>query len=199
MSNLKKSPIYLWLMFAPWVSGAVMADTEKTDLHPFIAVDAGVAAFLGGIGLFTGMEKGPLRASLGYYHFKSNPDLGGFSNDFDLLVDYIWAGNVSYFFNGASAEGIFLRLRADNKKQVVSDRVGGARRNLYSLLAGPEIGYQYRFNSGIFITPRLGGLYYLKKPQGPYNSPVAVGDKLYNNDKHKIWDFYYTLDIGYVF
>ena len=49
------------------------------------------------------------------------------------------------------------------------------------------------------MAPRVGALYYLKKPQGSGNHPVSIGGRDYDNDRHKNFDTYYipTLSVGY--
>lgn len=36
-------------------------------------------------------------------------------------------------------------------------------------------------------------------PQGPDNAPVQIGDRAYDNGRHKVWDTYFipTLSVGY--
>jgi hypothetical protein len=47
--------------------------------------------------------------------------------------------------------------------------------------------------------PRLGALYYLKSPQGSANKPIQIGDRTYDNGRHKVFDTYLipTLSVGY--
>lgn len=44
----------------------------------------------------------------------------------------------------------------------------------------------------------MGALYYVKTPQ-PGNAPVPIGDRTYDNGRHKNWDTYFipTVSVGY--
>jgi hypothetical protein len=70
--------------------------------------------------------------------------------------------------------------------------------DLDSLALGMELGYVWKVYKGLYVAPRVGALYYVKKPQ-PGNQPVTVGDRTYDNSRHKNWDTYYipTLSVGY--
>ena len=86
-----------------------------------------------------------------------------------------------------------------NKMQIVTEKSSGISKKLNSDLLGMEIGYVWYVYKGFYLTPRLGALYYIKSPQGRSNKPVQIGNSLYDNDRHKIWDTYFipTLSIGY--
>jgi hypothetical protein len=84
------------------------------------------------------------------------------------------------------------------KEQGVTNKANGAHVDIDSLAAGLEIGYLLKVYRGLYVAPRVGALYYVKSPQ-PANRPILVGDRLYDNDRHKHWDTYLipTLSVGY--
>ncbi len=53
--------------------------------------------------------------------------------------------------------------------------------------------------AGLYVAPHVGALYYVKSPQGASNDPILIGDREYDNDRHKVFDTYFipTLSIGY--
>jgi hypothetical protein len=60
---------------------------------------------------------------------------------------------------------------------------------------GLELGYVWK---GLYVAPRVGALYYIDKPQSD-NAPIQVGDRTYDNSRHKDWDTYFipTVSVGY--
>lgn len=85
------------------------------------------------------------------------------------------------------------------KQQGVTNVATGDHKDLNSLAAGLELGYVWKLYRGLYVAPRIGALYYVKSPQGPENQPVRIGDRLYDNDRHKVFDTYFipTLSLGY--
>jgi hypothetical protein len=81
----------------------------------------------------------------------------------------------------------------------VTENSSGSSVALYSQLLGPELGYEWNFFQGLYIAPRIGALYYLQSPQGSSHDPVLVGGSQYDNPKHRLFDLYYTLLIGWNF
>lgn len=171
----------------------------KKQWKVFTELDLGLLAMSGGIGSYSGVRKGPHSFEVGFQQFKSNASLGGTPDGFDLKVDYIYSVHYSYFWNGKNDKGFFTRVMYHNKKQVVTEKCSGMSKNLYSDLVGIEIGYLFRVYKGLYITPRMGALYYLKSPQGKGNNPVQVGNSFYDNGRHKNWDTYFipTVSVGY--
>jgi len=171
----------------------------KKQWKVFTELDLGLLAMSGGIGSYSGLRKGPHSFEVGFQQFKSNASLGGTPDGFDLKVDYIYSVQYSYFWNGKTDKGLFTRVMYHNKKQIVTEKNSGISKNLYSDLVGVELGYVFNLYKGLYITPRLGALYYLKSPQGKGNNPVEVGNSLYDNGRHKNWDTYFipTVSIGY--
>jgi hypothetical protein len=174
---------------------------KKEEWKIFSELDLGLLALTGGIGIYSGVRKGPHSFELGYHHFKSPEAFGGTPEEFDLKVDYIYSVNYSCFWNGKTDKGLYTRFMYQNKKQNVTEQSSGISKNLYSDLVGAELGYVFRINKGIYIIPRIGALYYIKSPQGKDNNPVLVGNSYYDNDRHKTWDTYFipTVSIGYSF
>ncbi len=154
----------------------------------------------GGTGLFTGPSYGPVRVGAGFYRFDSPiKALGGVPDGFELKVDWIISGDVTWFFASDHVEGPYVRALSHVKQQRVTNLSNGVRRDLFSVLAGPEVGWVFRVYRGLYLAPRAGALHYIERPQGPANAPIDVGAKLYDNDRHKTFDLYATLGIGYAF
>ena len=84
------------------------------------------------------------------------------------------------------------------KEQGVTNQATGAHVDLASRALGLELGYVWKVYKGLYVAPRVGALYYVKTPQ-PGNQPIAVGDRTYDNSRHKDWDTYFipTLSLGY--
>lgn len=162
--------------------------------------DLGVLLMSGGVGVFAGVTRGPVRAALGFYRFDSPyRALGGVPDGFDLQVQGILSADVGIHLRGDDIEGPYVRAIVHGKRQRIENRDNGARRSLDSFLVGPEIGWTFRVHGGLYLAPRLGALYYVVAPQGRGGHPVDVGGKLYDNPRHKTFDVYGSLGIGYAF
>lgn len=173
---------------------------SNSQLRLFSETDLGILVFTGGFTQFFGLRKGPHSFELGRQHFTApSAVFSGKPEGFDLRVEYILSVHYSYFWNGKNDAGLFTRLMYHNKKQTVTEKESRQSKSLYSDLVGVELGYSYFFSKGFYITPRIGVLYYLKSPQGESNRPVRIGEKFYDNDRHKIWDTYFipTVSFGY--
>jgi hypothetical protein len=85
------------------------------------------------------------------------------------------------------------------KQQGVTNDGTGDHKDLNSLATGLELGYLWKVYKGLYVAPRVGALYYVKKPQGSDDAPVMIGDRTYDNARHKDWDTYFipTLSVGY--
>ena len=163
-------------------------------------IDAGVlialrqgAAFAGGV------VWGPFRAGLSYATFLSNGSFGGTPEGFSLRANYIIGINASYFIGQSTDNGLYVQGMFHIKQQGVTNEATGDHADLDALAAGLELGYVWKVYKGLYVAPRIGALYYLKSPQGPDNKPVQLGDRAYDNDRHKIFDTYFipTLSVGY--
>lgn len=178
-------------------------DSVKTStprLKLFSETDLGLLIFTGGFTHYFGLRKGPHSIELGRQHFNApTAFFSGKPTGFDLRVDYILSLHYSYFWNGKTDAGFFTRVMYHNKKQTVIEKESRISKPLYSDLVGVELGYVYFFSKGFYVTPRIGALYYLKSPQGGTNQPVKIGERFYDNDRHKIWDTYFipTVSFGY--
>jgi hypothetical protein len=200
MKNITLTLIFIFAFtFSGFSQTSDSLTAPKKQWKVFTELDLGLVAMSGGIGSYSGVRKGPHSFELGFQQFKSNASLGGTPNGFDLKVDYIYSVHYSYFWNGKTDKGFFTRVMYHNKKQVVTEKKSGISRNLYSDLVGVELGYVFNLYKGLYLTPRLGALYYLKSPQGKGNHPVLVGNSLYDNGRHKSWDTYFipTVSVGY--
>ena len=174
-------------------------EAESARLGAYAEVDLGILAFLDqGTAIAGGVTYGPFRAGLSYASFLSNPSLGGVPDGFDLRVNRLIGINLAYFIGQATDSGLYVQAMFHIKEQGVTNTASGAHVDLDSLAAGAEVGYVWKFFEGLYVAPRIGALYYVKTPQ-PGNAPVAVGDRLYDNDRHQSWDTYFipTLSLGY--
>lgn len=164
----------------------------ELDVGALIALKQG-AAFAGGV------VYGPFRAGLSYATFLSNKSFGGTPDGFQMRANYILGINASYFIAQRTDEGLYVQAMFHIKQQGVTNTENGAHIDLDSLAAGLELGYVWKVYRGLYVAPRVGALYYLKKPQGAGNRPVLVGGKEYDNDRHKNFDTYLipTLSVGY--
>jgi hypothetical protein len=163
-------------------------------------VDLGLMAILPqSAGLAGGVVWGPFRAGLSYATFKSNSSFGGVPDGFSMRVNYIVGINASYFIGRSTDDGFYVQGMFHIKQQGVTNAGTGDEKNLNSLATGLELGYVWKVYKGLYVAPRIGALYYVKKPQGPGNNPVQVGDRTYDNARHKDWDTYFipTLSVGY--
>ncbi|MBI2390569.1 MAG: hypothetical protein HYV09_13345 [Deltaproteobacteria bacterium] len=207
MSTLHKPSLLVALALATTLTGAARAEPVPAAPSPqpwrwggFVEDDLGVLLMSGGVGLFAGPTYGPLRAGAGFYRFDSPfRALSGAPEGFELKVDAILAGDLTWHFASDRIEGPYVKAVVQAKSQRVENLESGARRSLSSFLVGPEIGWTIRVRGGLYLAPRLGALYYAVRPQGPDNRPVEIGGKPYDNDHHKTFDLYATLGIGYAF
>ncbi|HEY0469595.1 MAG TPA: hypothetical protein VGC79_35640 [Polyangiaceae bacterium] len=182
---------------APAAATAPVSDRYR--LGAYAEVDVGILIFLRqGTGIAGGAKFGPFRAGLSYASFLSNPSLGGVPEGFDLRVNYVIGINAAYFIGQDTDRGFYVQPMFHIKQQGVTNQDDGAHVDLNSLALGVELGYVWKIYDGLYVAPRVGALYYLNKPQ-PGNEPIVVGDKTYDNDRHKNWDTYYipTLSVGY--
>jgi hypothetical protein len=180
---------------------AQTATTEPTyRLGAYADVDAGLmAAMKQAAGLSGGVVWGPFRAGLSYSTFLSNSAFGGVPEGFSMRVNYLIGINASYFIAKRTDEGLYVQAMFHIKQQGVTNQATGAHRDLDSLAAGLELGYLWKIWKGLYVAPRVGALYYLKRPQGANNEPIQIGDRAYDNGRHKVWDTYFipTLSVGY--
>lgn len=175
----------------PPTDGYRLGAHAEVDLGILIALQQGTA-------IAGGVTYGPFRAGLSYGSFLSNPALGGVPDGFDLRVNCVVGINAAYFIGQDTDSGLYVQAMFHIKQQGVTDQESGAHVDLDSLALGMELGYVWKVYEGLYLAPRVGALRYLKTPQ-PGNQPVAVGDRLYDNDRHKDWDTYFipTLSVGY--
>ncbi|HEX2877529.1 MAG TPA: hypothetical protein VHP33_40050 [Polyangiaceae bacterium] len=164
----------------------------ELDVGALLALKQG-AAFAGGV------VYGPFRAGMSYATFLSNKSFGGAPDGFSLRANYIVGFNASYFIAQRTDEGLYVQAQFHIKQQGVTNLDNGAHKDLDSLAAGLELGYVWKVYKGLYVAPRVGALYYIKKPQGSGNRPVSIGGRDYDNSRHKNFDTYYipTLSVGY--
>ncbi|HTV25399.1 MAG TPA: hypothetical protein VMG12_42180 [Polyangiaceae bacterium] len=163
-------------------------------------IDAGLMAVMKqSAGLAGGVVYGPFRAGLSYATFLSNASFGGVPDGFSLRVNYVVGINAAYFIGQSSDDGLYVQAMFHIKQQGVTNEATGDHVDLNSLATGLELGYVWKVYKGLYVAPRVGALYYVKSPQGPDNDPVQVGDRAYDNDRHKVFDTYFipTLSVGY--
>ncbi len=149
-------------------------------------------------GLAGGVVWGPFRAGLSYTTFLSNSAFGGTPEGFSMRVNHIIGINAAYFIARSTDDGLYVQGMFHIKQQGVTNEATGDHKDLDSLAAGLELGYLWKVYQGLYVAPRIGALYYLKSPQ-PGNNPVQIGDRAYDNPRHKDWDTYFipTLSVGY--
>jgi hypothetical protein len=210
MSSAKLSAALLAALIAAAPAAAAAAPTEpapslsapapKYRLGAHAEIDAGVlialrqgAAFAGGV------VWGPFRAGLSYATFLSNASFGGTPEGFSLRANYIIGINASYFIGQSADSGLYVQAMFHIKQQGVTNEATGDHADLDSLASGLELGYVWKVYKGLYVAPRIGALYYLKSPQGPDNKPIQIGDRAYDNGRHKVFDTYFipTLSVGY--
>lgn len=164
----------------------------ETDLGILLALRQGTA-------LAGGVVWGPFRAGMSYASFLSNKSLGGSPEGFSLRANYIVGFNASYFIARRTDDGLYVQGMFHIKQQGVTNDATGDHVDLDSLAAGLEVGYVWKVYKGLYVAPRVGALYYVKSPQGASNDPVRVGNRDYDNDRHKVLDTYFipTLSLGY--
>jgi hypothetical protein len=138
------------------------------------------------------------RAGLSYTTFLSNSAFGGTPEGFSLRVNHIVGINAAYFIGQSTDDGLHLQAMFHIKQQGVTNQATGDHEDLDSLAAGFELGYLWKVYKGLYVAPRIGALYYLDKPQGPDNAPVMIGDRSYDNPRHKNRDTHFipTLSVG---
>ena len=170
----------------PWGAHA------ELDLGVLLALKQG-AAFGGGV------VYGPFRAGMSYATFLSNSSFGGVPKGFSLRANYIVGFNASYFIGRSTDDGLYVQAMLHIKQQGVTNLDTGDHKDLNSVAGGLELGYVWKVYRGLYVCPRVGALYYFKSPQGPDNDPVRIGDRDYDNGRHKVFDTYYipTLSVGY--
>jgi len=163
----------------------------ELDVGTLIALRQG-AAFSGGV------VYGPFRAGMSYATFLSNKSFGGTPDGFQMRVNYIVGFNAAYFVGQSSDKGLYVQGMLHLKQQGVTNEATGDHKDLDSVAAGLELGYVWKIYRGMYVAPRIGALYYVKKPQ-PGNDPVQIGDRMYDNARHKNFDTYFipTLSLGY--
>jgi len=164
----------------------------ELDLGTLIALKQG-AAFAGGV------VWGPFRAGMSYATFLSNKSFGGTPDGFTMRANYIVGFNASYFVGKSTDEGFYVQPQLHIKQQGVTNNATGDHKDLNSVAVGLELGYVWKIYKGMYVAPRIGALYYAKKPQGSGNHPVPIGDRAYDNSRHHDFDTYLipTLSLGY--
>ena len=164
----------------------------EIDLGTLLVLKQG-AAFAGGV------VWGPFRAGLSYATFLSNGSFGGTPEGFTMRANYIVGFNAAYFIGQSTDKGLYLQAMFHIKQQGVTNDATGDHKDLNSLAAGFELGYVWKLYQGLYVAPRIGALYYVKRPQGSNNDPVLIGDRTYDNSRHKVFDTYFipTLSLGY--
>jgi hypothetical protein len=177
------------------VAAAEAAPSNTSGLS--FSIDGGIAA-LGGIGARVQWWHSRAFVGAGFSRFPSSPEFGGYGKEFDLMVDHIISAEAGWYFlrHRPGKNGLYSAMVFHLKEQQVTEKASGAAVRLPSLLLGLEAGFEFNFWGPLFITPRVGALYYLVSPQGPSGDPVPVGTSYYDNPTHKVWDLYYTLSIG---
>lgn len=171
-----------------------------TRLGAYVEADLGVLALFRGAGLFAGVSYGSWRAGAGFYRFHSPyRSLSGAPEGFDLSVEGIAHIEAAWHPLSTRIEGGYVKLIGQLKWQQVENIDNGSRRVLDSTLLGPELGWIFRVIEGAYLTPRVGALYYVDPPQGRSGDAVDVGGAPYDNPRHKTWDLYGTIGIGYAF
>lgn len=201
MQNLIATLIVL-LLAIPSLSHAQTAPQgeERWKVGGYVESDLGILLLFGGVGLYGGVTVGNLRAGIGFNRFESPyRALSGAPKGFDLKVDGLLQADVAYHPFSKRMDGFYVRLIGQLKRQRAENRDNGARKALDSALVGPELGWVFRLYHGLYVTPRVGALYYAKSPQGRDNNAIDIGGRAYDNDKHKLFDYYGTIGLGYVF
>jgi hypothetical protein len=176
-----------------------LREPSRHKLGAHFEVDLGLMAIMPqSAGLAGGVVWGPFRAGISYATFKSNSSFGGTPEGFMLRVNYIIGINASYFIGRSTDDGFYVQGMFHIKQQGVTNNATGDSKDLDSLATGLELGYVWKVYKGLYVAPRVGALYYVKKPQ-PGNNPVQIGDRTYDNARHKDWDTYFipTLSVGY--
>lgn len=188
---------HLILLAALLTSSVAAADDLHLGAHAELDVGT-LVALRQGAAFSGGVVYGPLRAGVSYATFLSNSSFGGTPDGFTMRVNYIYGLDAAYFLNGHSDDGLYIQAMLHIKQQGVTNNDDATHVDLNSIATGFELGYVWKIYKGMYVAPRIGALYYVKKPQ-PGNEPVQVGDKMYDNDRHKNFDTYFipTLSLGY--
>lgn len=179
---------------------ATSTSVAEYHLGAHAEVDLGIlAALRQGTAIAGGVVWGPFRAGLSYASFLSNNDFGGTPEGFSLRANYIIGINASYFIAQSTDDGLYLQAMFHIKQQGVTNDATGDHEDLDSVAAGLELGYVWKVYQGLYVAPRVGALYYVKSPQGEDNAPIRIGDRDYDNGRHKVFDTYFipTLSVGY--
>ena len=179
---------------------APAAAPKQYRLGAHAEVDLGLMLAFRQSGAFAaGVVYGPFRAGLSYATFLSNSTFGGAPDGFTLRANYIYGLNVSYFIGQSTDEGLYVQGMLHIKQQGITNDATGDHKDLNSVATGLELGYVWKFYRGLYVAPRVGALYYVKSPQGKGNHPVQIGDRTYDNDRHKQFDTYFipTVSLGY--
>jgi hypothetical protein len=187
------------LLLAALALATSVARADEPRLGAHAEVDLGILiAAKQGTAIGGGVVYGPFRAGMSYATFLSNSTFGGTPDGFTMRVNYIVGFNAAYFIGGKSDRGLYVQGMLHLKQQGVTNDADGAHKDLDSVATGLEIGYVWKFYKGAYVAPRIGALYYVKKPQAN-NEPVMIGDRTYDNDRHKNFDTYFipTLSLGY--
>ncbi len=164
----------------------------ELDVGTLIALRQGAAFAAGAV-------YGPFRAGMSYATFLSNNSFGGTPDGFSLRANYIVGFNASYFIGRSTDDGLYVQAMFHIKQHGVTNEATGDHKDLNSLAAGLELGYVWKVYRGLYVAPRIGALYYVKSPQGPDNKPVRIGNRDYDNGRHKVFDTYLipTISVGY--
>ncbi len=179
---------------------AAPATRAPYHLGAHAEVDAGLMMVMKqSAGIVGGVVWGPFRAGMSYATFLSNASFGGVPDGFAMRVNYIVGFNASYFIGRRSDDGLYVQAMFHVKQQGITNEATGDHKDLGSLAAGLELGYVWKFFHGLYVAPRVGALYYVQSPQGASNAPIQIGDRAYDNSRHKTWDTYFipTLSVGY--
>jgi hypothetical protein len=209
MTNRTKSKSFQVVIALTLLLAAAAAKVQAQEPEPrkegyrlgaYAALDVGILAVMKqGAAFAGGAVWGPFRAGLSYATFLSNESFGGTPKGFSLRANYILGLNVSYFIAQQTDEGLYVQAMLHIKQQGVTNLGTGDHKDLNSIASGLELGYVWKVYKGLYVAPRVGALYYFKSPQGSDNKPVQIGDRKYDNSRHKVFDTYFipTLDVGY--
>jgi hypothetical protein len=191
----------LILTLAPLASARADAPSEERwKVGAYVEQDLGILLLFGGVGLYGGVAVGNLRAGVGFNRFESPyRALSGAPDGFGLKVSRLFQLDVSYHPFAKRMDGPYVRAVAQLKRQHAENLDNGVQRDLDSVLVGPELGWVFRVYNGVYLAPRAGAFYYVAPPQGTGNHAIDIGGAAYDNDKHKTFDFFGTLSVGYVF
>jgi hypothetical protein len=196
---MKTNRTGLLLALSLLLAAAAPAHADEPHLGAHAELDLGTLIALKQAAAFSGgVVYGPFRAGMSYATFLSNGTFGGTPDGFQMRANYIVGFNAAYFIGQSSDKGLYVQGMLHIKQQGVTNVDTGDHKDLNSIAAGLELGYVWKIYKGMYVAPRIGALYYVKKPQ-PGNDPVQIGDKMYDNARHKNFDTYFipTLSLGY--